>query len=119
MDDAISTRISKGFLSDLVRLENGELPSQVEVAVEAAGREPEADRSDVLVCHALTGDAHAVGDQEQPGWWDRPDRSRENVGYQSLPCVDPQCIGGMRGRRRVRPPPIPQQVNLTVLISPR
>lgn len=69
----ISTRIfeKKKVSVGSVRLENGETLSQVEVAVEAAGREPEADGSNiVLVCHALTGDAHAVGDQEQPGWWD-------------------------------------------------
>lgn len=54
-----------------VQLECGDSLPEVKVAVEVAGRDPEPDGSNiVLVCHALTGDAHAVGDGDDPGWWD-------------------------------------------------
>jgi homoserine O-acetyltransferase len=58
-----------------LRLESGaELPS-VTVVYETYGKlSPERDNA-VLVCHALSGDAHAGGfhgdrDDEKPGWWD-------------------------------------------------
>lgn len=96
----ISTRIfeQKKVSVGSVRLENGEILSQVEVAVEAAGREPEADGSNiVLVCHALTGDAHAVGDEEQPGWWDGligPGKSIDTDRYHVLTL---NVLGGCGG----------------------
>ncbi|GGE18038.1 homoserine O-acetyltransferase [Marinithermofilum abyssi] len=51
-------------------LECGDTLPQVEIAVETAGTLNAAKDNVILVCHALTGDAHAVGDEEQPGWWD-------------------------------------------------
>lgn len=45
------------------------LPS-VEVAVEIAGDFEPGRENVILICHALTGNAHAVGDETDPGWWD-------------------------------------------------
>jgi len=55
-------------------LESGATLSPVTLAYEAYGR-LNADRSNaILVCHALSGGAHAAGylapDDAQPGWWD-------------------------------------------------
>ena len=56
-----------------VRLEYGGALPSVTVAFETYGRlEPSGDNA-VLVCHALTGSAHAAGryaDASLPGWWD-------------------------------------------------
>ncbi|OYD08598.1 homoserine O-acetyltransferase MetX [Paludifilum halophilum] len=50
--------------------ESGQRIETVEVAVETVGTlTPEKDNA-VLVCHALTGDSHAVGKEGDSGWWD-------------------------------------------------
>ncbi|MFJ1460032.1 homoserine O-acetyltransferase [Nocardia sp. N2S4-5] len=57
-----------------VRLENGAVIPEVELAVQRWGElSPDADNV-VLIEHALTGDSHVVGPQDEvhplPGWWD-------------------------------------------------
>ncbi|SFS73222.1 homoserine O-acetyltransferase MetX [Marininema halotolerans] len=52
-----------------VPLDSGVVLPEVEVVVETAGSFSADANNAVLVCHALTGDAHAVGNEEKPGWW--------------------------------------------------
>jgi len=56
-----------------LRLESGDILGPITLAYETYGR-LNRDRSNaVLVCHALSGDAHAAGvheGQDNPGWWD-------------------------------------------------
>ncbi|PTX59333.1 homoserine O-acetyltransferase [Melghirimyces profundicolus] len=81
-----------------VRLEGGGTLPEVEVAMETAGRAPEPDGSNVVVvCHALTGDAHAVGDEEDPGWWDGLVGSGKAVDTDRFHVVTMNVLAGCNG----------------------
>jgi homoserine O-acetyltransferase len=74
----------------------GRLP-HVEVAYETWGR-LDADASNaVFVCHALTGDSHATGGAEQPGWWDTMVGPGRPVDTDRFFVICPNLLGGCRG----------------------
>lgn len=56
-----------------IALEHGDRLPGVTVTYETLGRLNHEKNNAVLVCHALSGDAHAGGwhkGDEKPGWWD-------------------------------------------------
>ncbi|HRA75084.1 MAG TPA: homoserine O-acetyltransferase [Propionicimonas sp.] len=70
----VQTRTARLFTPDSpLRLAGGATLPVVDVAYETYGTlSPAADNA-VMVCHALTGDAHAAGwhpGDRRPGWWD-------------------------------------------------
>ena len=85
---------------DPLVLETGSSLAPVEVAYETYG-ELNGDRSNaVVVCHALTGDAHAAGhhgDPDQPGWWDTMIGPGKPVDTDRYFVVCSNLLGGCNG----------------------
>lgn len=73
--DSVGLVKTETFVSDTpLDLESGRRLDPVQIAYETYGR-PDADRSNaILICHALSGDAHAAGyhdiHDKRTGWWD-------------------------------------------------
>ncbi|MEM7339724.1 MAG: homoserine O-acetyltransferase [Actinomycetota bacterium] len=82
-------------------LEGGGRLDEIELAYETWGELDEAGSNAVLVCHALTGDAHAAGPsgpgQRTDGWWNDligPGRALDTNRY-FVVCVN--VLGGCQG----------------------
>jgi len=79
---------------DPLRLVNGRTLAPVEVAYETYGAlSPAADNA-VLICHALTGDAHAGG---PGGWWDNLIGPGKPVDTDRFFVVSANLLGGCQG----------------------
>ena len=88
-------------LREGLRLENGCHLAPVQVAYESWGTLNEAGDNAILVCHALTGDAHAAGKHDPKdnrlGWWDPlvgPGRAFDTRRYFVI-CAN--ILGGCQG----------------------
>ncbi|MBA4601700.1 homoserine O-acetyltransferase MetX [Thermoactinomyces mirandus] len=77
------------------QLECGEVLPEVTIAYEKVGN-IETDQV-ILVCHALTGDTHAVGDEANPGWWDGLIGVGKYIDLQKYTVITMNVIGGCAG----------------------
>jgi len=85
---------------DPLVLDSGATLAPVEVAYETYG-ELDADASNaVVVCHALTGDAHAAGHHGDPtkrGWWDNLIGPGKPIDTNRFFIVSSNLLGGCKG----------------------
>jgi homoserine O-acetyltransferase len=78
-------------------LASGATLEHVEVAFEQAGTPNAARTNTIVVCHALTGDAHATGTPEHPGWWDTLIGPGRPVDTDRFHVVCANLLGGCQG----------------------
>ncbi len=82
-------------------LECGKTLAPLTVAYETYGRLNEAGTNAVLICHALTANAHAAGyhspEDETPGWWDALIGPRRAFDTKKYFVVCPNILGSCYG----------------------
>jgi homoserine O-acetyltransferase len=82
---------------DPLVLDGGAHLDHVEVAYETGGELNDDASNAVLVCHALTGDSHATGSAEAPGWWDTMIGPGRPIDTDRFFVICPNLLGGCRG----------------------
>jgi len=86
---------------DPLELECGKTLGPVDVAYETYGRLNEAGDNVVLICHALSGDAHVAGyirpDDKKPGWWDVMVGAGRGIDTDKYFVICSNFLGGCRG----------------------
>ncbi len=94
----VETKIFR--LSGPYRLRSGGVLAEVEIAYETYGElDPEKNNA-VLICHALSGDAHVAGfhpGDDKPGWWDRMIGPGKAFDTDKYFIVSSNVVGGCRG----------------------
>ncbi len=81
-------------------LASGRRLAPVVVAYETYGRLDSEASNAVVICHALTGDAHAAGhhgDPARPGWWDNLIGPGKPIDTDRFFVVSSNLLGGCRG----------------------
>ena len=97
----VETRHVRLFTADEpLRMESGATLGPVDVSYETYGRLSPAGDNAVMVCHALTGDAHAAGYHDgarRPGWWDNLIGPGKPLDTDRFFVVCANLLGGCQG----------------------
>ncbi len=84
-----------------LRLECGKSLGPIDIAYETYGQINEAGDNVVLICHALSGNAHVAGfnstDDEKPGWWDIMVGPGKGIDTNKYHVVCSNFLGGCSG----------------------
>ncbi len=81
-------------------LESGHKLGPISLAYETYGQLNKAKTNAILVCHALSGDAHAAGfhrDEKKPGWWDDMIGPGKAFDTEKYFVICSNVLGGCRG----------------------
>jgi len=98
----VQTRIVTLFEPpDVLHLECGRTLGPIQVAYETYGTLSPARDNAVLICHGLSGDAHAAGyhhpDDRKPGWWDPMIGPGKGIDTDRYFVICSNALGGCRG----------------------
>ena len=82
-------------------LDSGSKLGPITLAYETYGQLDEGRRNAVLICHALSGDAHVAGyhspADKKPGWWDGMVGPGKAFDTRRYFVICPNCVGGCQG----------------------
>ena len=87
-------------IKEPIELDSGKILDEVTIAYETYGELNKEKSNAILVCHALTGDAHAAGwhkGDKKPGWWEiviGPGKALDSEKYFII-CSN--VLGGCKG----------------------
>ena len=87
-------------ISEPVELDSGKVLDEITIAYETYGELNKEKSNAILICHALTGDAHAAGwhkGDKKPGWWEiviGPGKALDSEKYFII-CSN--VLGGCKG----------------------
>ena len=87
-------------ITDDLKLESGKTLNNVTIAYETYGKLNKEKNNAILVCHALSGDAHAAGwhkGDKKPGWWEifiGPNKALDSEKYF---IISSNVLGGCKG----------------------
>lgn len=83
-----------------LKLTSGKVLSNVTLAYETYGELNSAKTNAILVCHALTGDAHAAGwhdGEKKPGWWEMLIGPGKALDTEKYFIICSNVLGGCKG----------------------
>jgi len=84
-----------------LKLDCGKTLAPIDVAYETYGKLNEPADNAILICHALSGDAHAAGynspDDKKPGWWDDQIGPGKGIDTNKYFVICSNFLGGCRG----------------------
>ncbi|MFH1552465.1 MAG: homoserine O-acetyltransferase [Candidatus Omnitrophota bacterium] len=81
-------------------LENGIKLPELKIAYETYGELNARGTNAILICHSLSGDAHAAGfhhGDKKPGWWDDMIGTEKAFDTKKYFIISPNVIGGCKG----------------------
>ena len=85
---------------DSLTLDTGEMIKPVTIAYETYGTLNESRSNAILICHALSGDAHAAGyyaGEDKPGWWETMIGPEKGFDTDRYFVICSNVIGGCKG----------------------
>ncbi|KXB08601.1 homoserine O-acetyltransferase [candidate division MSBL1 archaeon SCGC-AAA382N08] len=83
-----------------IELDSGKDFGPIDIAYETYGELNEEKSNAILICHALSGDAHAAGwhkGDEKPGWWDNMIGPRKTFDTDRYFVICSNVLGGCKG----------------------
>ncbi len=87
-------------IEDSIELDCGEILEDVTVAYETYGELNKDKSNAILICHALTGDAHAAGwhnGDKKPGWWEMVIGPGKALDSEKYFIICSNVLGGCKG----------------------
>ncbi len=84
-----------------LKLDCGKTLAPIDVAYETYGRLNDAGDNAILICHALSGNAHVAGknnpDDKKPGWWDNMVGPGKSIDTNKYFVICSNFLGGCSG----------------------
>lgn len=87
-------------IEDAIELDSGKVLEEVTVAYETYGELNKEKSNAILICHALTGDAHAAGwhkGDKKPGWWEIVIGPGKALDTEKYFIICSNVLGGCKG----------------------
>ena len=100
-DESVGIVETKYFnIEEPIMLDSGKTLNDVTVAYETYGELNKEKSNAILICHALTGDAHAAGWHEgdkKPGWWEIVIGPGKAIDTERYFVICSNVLGGCKG----------------------